>query len=730
MDRSKLCHSCFEPTGAAESCPECGYTAGLENTNLLYLKPGTLLASKYLVGQVLGQGGFGITYLGWDTNLDVKLAIKEFFPQGLVSRQPGESYIVSFAGTASEEYSYGIDSFLSEAKTLAQFENHPSIVSVRDFFRENNTAYMVMSFVEGITFEHYLDSQGGIIPFDRAVEILMQVMDALREVHAVGFLHRDISPDNIMVSKNGRVELIDFGAAREEMRGKSKSMSVILKKGYAPEEQYRSRGQQGPWTDVYAVGATLYRAVTGKVPPEAMDRLVEETLARPSEYGIIIPPSREQALMTALAVSGKDRYRSIEVFQAELFSVSSVVKDTEVYKAREPKQHIGGFRKSEPQVIKAEEQAGASKSGNNSGSSLAKKILILAATALILYIFITPRLNITEQSPEVSELESGKLEQAIDSTSMGNEPDAKVVINGEETPDAGIELSSALSGRGNDFGNITNYGRSVESNGWIYYKPYGKSVINRVRTDGSEHLQLLAVESESLNVVGDWIFYSNPRSGYNLYRARIDGSERESINDDWCEFVNIVDGWAYYSNGTDGGKIYKMRIDGSERTLLNNHRSGNLIVVDDFIYYVNWSAGGHIYRMRIDGSEQTQINSDESFYLNYEDGWLYYNNRDDNRNIYKIRTDGTGRTKLNEGWSYYLNVHEGWVYYVSSHRQGSVINRIRTDGSNQHSINSDRSFYIQIVNGWIYYERYDPEKRERNLYKMRFDGSERQQITS
>ncbi len=344
IDYHNLCLGCMETRGAVDPCPQCGYTAGAEGANLLYLKPGTRLAGKYIVGRVLGQGGFGITYLGWDTNLDVKLAIKEFFPQGLVSRQPGESYIVSFAGTASEEYSYGIERFLDEAKTLARFEDHPNIVSVRDFFRENKTAYMVMGFVEGITFEKHLENQGGLIDFDRAVEILMPVMDALREVHEVGFLHRDISPDNMVISKKGRVALIDFGAAREEMRGVSKSMSVILKKGYAPEEQYRSRGKQGPWTDVYAVGATLYRAVTGKVPPEAMDRLVEESLARPSEYGIKIPPGKEQALLTALSVSGKDRYQSMEDFQTALLAGDAGQRKKEVYDrngGRKPAERLG-----------------------------------------------------------------------------------------------------------------------------------------------------------------------------------------------------------------------------------------------------------------------------------------------------------------------------------------------------------------------------------------------------
>jgi len=133
MDRSSHCPSCFEPIGAADPCPECGCSSKAPSSHI-YLKPGTVLFGKYMVGQVLGQGGFGITYLGWDMNLEIRLAIKEFFPQGYVSREPGKNYIVTFAGAASEEYEYGIERFLSEAKTLTRFEDHPNIVLVRDFF--------------------------------------------------------------------------------------------------------------------------------------------------------------------------------------------------------------------------------------------------------------------------------------------------------------------------------------------------------------------------------------------------------------------------------------------------------------------------------------------------------------------------------------------------------------------------------------------------------------------
>ncbi len=318
MDLESLCKGCFsEKVGSAE-CPHCHFQENSPQEASIYLAPGTILENKYIIGNVLGQGGFGITYLGWDKYLNIKLAIKEFFPQGMVSRIPGQSKVVSYKGTEVDQYEFGLDKFLKEAKTLAQFENHPNIVSVRHFFKANGTAYMIMSYVEGMTFDKYLKEQGGKIDFNKTLEIMMPVMDALKEVHAVGFMHRDISPDNILIDEMGGVNIIDFGASRQEIGEKSRSLSVILKAGYAPEEQYRSRGKQGAWTDVYAVSATIYRAITGETPPEAMDRLDEDTLVAPSLKGIKISKNQEEALLKGLSLKAQNRSQTISELQEAL----------------------------------------------------------------------------------------------------------------------------------------------------------------------------------------------------------------------------------------------------------------------------------------------------------------------------------------------------------------------------------------------------------------------------
>jgi serine/threonine protein kinase len=305
--------------GDLTQCPSCGWVEGSEPESPQHLKPGTLLQGKYLVGRALGQGGFGITYLGWDVNLKLRLAIKEYLPQDLASRSPGHTQVSVYTSqNYRDQFEYGLQKFLQEAQTLAQFEGHPNIVSVRDFFRENDTAYIVMSYVEGITLKEHLALSGDKLPVDKALAIIMPVLDALVAVHEVGILHRDISPDNIFINRKGQVILIDFGAARQSIGEKGHSLSVILKPGFAPEEQHRSKGVQGPWTDIYAVAVTLYRMITGQMPPESLDRLVDDTLIPPSGYGIVLSADQEAAILKAVAVRAEDRFRTVRDFQRAL----------------------------------------------------------------------------------------------------------------------------------------------------------------------------------------------------------------------------------------------------------------------------------------------------------------------------------------------------------------------------------------------------------------------------
>ena len=272
------------------------------------LRAGTVLNGRYIVGRVLGQGGFGITYLALDTQLNAKVAIKEFMPGEIATRQ-GTTVSVMM-DTKSEEFAYGAERFQEEARTLAKFIGNPNIAAVTSYFDENDTSYFVMDYIEGISFKTYIANHGGKISVEETLNVMIPVLRALTAVHAEGFIHRDVTPDNIYITKDGMVKLLDFGSARYSIGDKSKSLDVILKVGYAPKEQYIRRSRQGPFTDVYSCAACFYAAITGFLPPESLERLDEDTLVPISQCGIDIPEYLDKAILKGLAVQPEDRFQA------------------------------------------------------------------------------------------------------------------------------------------------------------------------------------------------------------------------------------------------------------------------------------------------------------------------------------------------------------------------------------------------------------------------------------
>ena len=287
--------------------------------NLHCLRKGTRLIGRYTIEGVLGQGGFGITYLGMDELHKKKVAIKEFFPQGIVTRniEYEDTVTVTLVGE-KENYDKGKERFLKEAQTMAMFSKDKGIVKALDFFEINNTAYIVMEYLEGVTLKQYLVENKRIDAED-LVELLVPLIESLDEIHSQGLIHRDISPDNIMVLPDGRIKLMDFGAARDYTEFGEKSLSIVLKPGYAPPEQYQTHGVQGPWTDIYALCATMYKCITGENPPDAIDRVIDDHLKKISEFGIVIPPQEEAAIIKGMSVSAKDRYQDIKDFCEDLY---------------------------------------------------------------------------------------------------------------------------------------------------------------------------------------------------------------------------------------------------------------------------------------------------------------------------------------------------------------------------------------------------------------------------
>lgn len=344
------CYGCMNIKTSHPVCEHCGYDENQKNAPH-QLPAGTVLKDHYLIGKVLGQGGFGITYLGWDMNLDTPVAIKEYFPKGYVNRDCTYAYdVTSMGGSHYDFFMNSKERFLREAQVLAKFTDIPEIVRVLNFFEANGTAYIIMEYVRGIDLRQHTRNQGGKLSVEETFSILRPIMAALSIVHQEGLVHRDISPDNIMMISPQKAKLLDFGAVRDVIdadaeKELTKSTEAILKPGFAPLEQYQKRGALGPWTDIYALCASIYYCLTGTVPPDAPTRITEDI--HPNWRGIPgLSDEQILAMENAMQIRAKDRTPSVEELYAQLFGVelqggSSTVKRRKVNRSGKPPKNNG-----------------------------------------------------------------------------------------------------------------------------------------------------------------------------------------------------------------------------------------------------------------------------------------------------------------------------------------------------------------------------------------------------
>ena len=331
MESSKQCMQCMEFYDAQyDICPYCGYEENSGKKELLHIDAGTVLIDRYLIGNALGFGGFGVTYIGYDQKLKRKVAIKEYLPSEFATRalhQP--DVMINNNEKKMQQFTAGMKKFLEEAKKLAKLSSLDGIVHIYDSFEANHTAYIVMEYLEGETLASYMKREKKLTE-EAAMDIIVPVLQTLEEVHHSGIIHRDIAPDNIFLAKgqDGKthVKLIDFGASRYASTSHSKSLTVLIKPGYSPAEQYQSNGEQGTFTDVYAVGAVLYHLVTGVRPEDAFERRTQiqsggkDPLKDPSCYNDELSENFENALMNALSVRVEDRSETADAFLQELIS--------------------------------------------------------------------------------------------------------------------------------------------------------------------------------------------------------------------------------------------------------------------------------------------------------------------------------------------------------------------------------------------------------------------------
>lgn len=318
VDGRILCEYCFAQIQDTDNvCPFCGFDPAKYTPEPGSIQVGEILAGRYLIGRMLGRGGFGITYLAYDVPQKRKVAIKEYLPEGLAVRNPGQNTLTIYTGEKEELFRKGSDKFFEEAKMVSRFNGNPNIVSVYEFFHDHNTAYFSMEYLDGMDLKKYVSVHGGRLSQEETIEILLPVINALTVVHSTGVLHRDISPDNIFITNSKESKLLDFGAAKQVIGESGKSVSVVVKQGFAPMEQYQTRGKFGPWSDIYALCATMYYAMTGKVPIPAMDRIEVDRLMPPSAMGIPIDPALERVLMRGLSYQPANRQQSMLEFKQE-----------------------------------------------------------------------------------------------------------------------------------------------------------------------------------------------------------------------------------------------------------------------------------------------------------------------------------------------------------------------------------------------------------------------------
>ena len=702
-----LCNGCMEPYGKQEGpCPHCGFDSAEYDVPLHQLKPGSILSGKYLVGRSLGEGGFGITYIGFDLNLEFRVAIKEYYPNGLVTRQTGVSSSVTAFTAQGEEYDKGLTRFVQEAKSLAKFHDLNGIVSVKDFFRENGTAYIVMEYIEGETLKQYIARKGGRLPMEEALSLLRPVMESLALVHGAGIIHRDISPDNIMLTKRG-AKLIDFGAARTYVDEENRSRTVTLKSGYAPYEQYQTRGEQGPWTDVYALCATIYKCATGVTPPEATDRMAEDTLKPLSVLGAEIDPGQEAVLLKGLAIKVRDRYQDIPQLNAALFQTSARTEPIQPepipVPQPEPVPNIQPKPAPDPQPVPMPQQ------GMVEERFWQKKWVKFTAVAVV----VIPLAIVLLSSFPKWAAELDALAPTSSATVVAT-PTATPMIT--PAPTASFPAATPIvkpkylaEERGNTSININNWGYAAQQ--------------------------------------GDWIYFTEGEGG--LYKEKLDGTGRETlIGSDigsgfgWVQDINVVGDWIYYLHYSG---VSRIKTDGSGQEFLFEDPAGawslELHIVDDVFYYrIDFEEGTAVCRQPIGGSPQIlyAINEGNAFVdlEAVEDGWIYfYEFAANGTKLMKMTLEGKEVTALAEGNGLiYAQVIGDSIYYFEDSDTYSPVYRIGTDGSNKTTVLDAVYESFQIYGDWIYYTHYKNDedayyKREGRLYKARLDGSERTQLT-
>lgn len=658
---------------SANNCAYCGFPLNTkaESKYPQALPYGSILHGKYITGRVLGQGGFGITYVAQDYNTKELVAIKEYFP-GAMATRTGTRSVQAYNMANSDSFSFGKRIFLKEATTLSRFSGNPNIVKVHSFFEENGTAYFAMEYVKGESLKSYVRKRGGSISWQEAERILLPVMEALEAVHAQGIIHRDISPDNIALADNGQVKLLDFGAARYSMGERSQSLSVVLKHGYAPAEQYSRHGHQGPWTDVYAMAATFYNVLTGEMVPDSIDRTHSDMLVLPSRLGVIVPEHVESALAKALSVRQEDRFQNMADFRDALTGKVILPKTLfPIPSATEVPPAGSTCRSGQPGDIGETPQISATAAPKNSGDEsgrtppggpkgLSGKLIGLAAAAVILVIcgilFIKPLI-----SPDAG---TGNTEEGITSGNFLNKgffalsEKGCYAYSGSKLyycKDSDLSAAELVGdGRAGEFLNIAD--------NHLYFLSQYEHAIYRMDPDGSNKVKVYDASSDTANepanlyIYHGWFYFSNHNKLFRGSLKDLDDLEKGPLTKAECiatdfnyenrVFASLcfIEDRIYY----DGEKgLTSMEFDGSGKKAVCD-KDGNFITDGQAIYCLNGLY--RVSRILPDGSVTQIINLKDVGKIreiNYADGWIYYLLEvDDGKYLCRAKPDGSGNEAI------------------------------------------------------------------------------------
>ncbi|MCD8118345.1 MAG: protein kinase [Lachnospiraceae bacterium] len=657
------CANCMgEMSDGQAACPRCGFDAANYRQPPHAMKINTILAGRYLVGRVLGQGGFGITYVGYDLKLELKVAIKEYYPGNQAERNHTYSNNISwsFTSTQLQDWKDGVDRFLSEARKMARLDSLPGIIRVRDSFQENQTAYIIMDFAEGITLKKYLE-ENGPMDYRACVELLLPVMESLEIMHDKGLIHRDISPDNIMVHKKGKkmdVKLLDFGAAADLSHRRGGRSESVVKKGYSAPEQYLENGSIGRWTDVYAMACVIYRCVSGNQPPEAMERVMKKTTLT---LDGIRSRKAQEVLARALALNADERTQSMAELRKDLLGTLPNGKKTRIRAAAGVAAAalclVGVTLGVTKPWVQEEEQTteipttdiveeavtivtmGTSNSNMMNGSCF-------AGIYLQYEYYIDAEFNLHISSFDE---EDGVFYLGGDTPTVDDEA-SSIVVGGDKVYfihdndlTIGQEAPETIYSMDPDGSNVTVLLTGSHDYKYLQYAEL---------STGERMLYFMRKTDDTENELYDIL--------YTLCRYNLDTGEMETLLDENIYWYNLYDQYIYYVTFTEEGlyeqvtNLMRAELDGSSEEIINNTEyvcGGFIEGGTAWLYSLN---SEQLIPFDLDGNKkETNDLKDysEALYNSanvYYGDWIYYS-LPGTCEIHKVRTDGTGETTIYSG---------------------------------------------------------------------------------